>query len=142
MVPQLVLLQQLGECDNVTGLYIFFMFLYRGLYVLNWIHRANTEPYYIHNEMVFSCGVVQTMIYVVFFGCIFRSNASLRHKKDDSQLVAQNSDQLNEPLLAHETESMIGLSELHHVLPPHAKDENDANIENVPVDKKEDLLVV
>jgi ER lumen protein retaining receptor len=40
IVPQLVLLQQSGECDHVMGLYIFFMGAYRALYILNWIYHA------------------------------------------------------------------------------------------------------
>jgi ER lumen protein retaining receptor len=114
IVPQLVLLPQSGECDDVTGLYIFFKGAYRGLYILNWLQR-----YYRHNRLVFNCGVVQTLVYVIFFSCIYRSNASLRHKKDDSQPPPVAGSEMEEPLLLRETpavdaEAMIDLPDLHH----------------------------
>lgn len=147
IVPQLVLLQQSGECDNVTGLYIFFMGAYRALYILNWLYRAQHEHNYRHNWLVFSCGVVQTLVYIVFFSCIFQGNSSLRHKKDDSQPSLAPCSELEEPLLRETsdvgTDAMIDLPELnrHH----RAEEETDANIEShktLLVDNQETLMVV
>jgi ER lumen protein retaining receptor len=46
ILPQLVLLQRTGNVDNLTGDYVFLLGLYRGLYLVNWVYRAWTEPGY------------------------------------------------------------------------------------------------
>ena len=67
ILPQLIVLQRYREVENLTGNYIFFMGAYRGLYILNWIYRANTEKNYRHHWVVYICGVVQTLLYADFF---------------------------------------------------------------------------
>ena len=46
ILPQLVLLQRTGNVDNLTGDYVFLLGVYRGLYLVNWVYRAWTEPGY------------------------------------------------------------------------------------------------
>ena len=46
ILPQLVLLQRTGNVDNLTGDYVFLLGVYRGLYLVNWVWRAWTEPGY------------------------------------------------------------------------------------------------
>mmetsp|Transcript_7940 Transcript_7940/g.22867 ORF Transcript_7940/g.22867 Transcript_7940/m.22867 type:complete len:226 (-) Transcript_7940:159-836(-) len=67
ILPQLIVLQRYKEVENLTGNYIFFMGAYRGLYIFNWIYRANTEPNYRHHWVVYFCGVLQTLLYADFF---------------------------------------------------------------------------
>ncbi len=67
ILPQLIVLQRYREVENLTGNYIFFMGAYRGLYILNWIYRANTEKNYRHHWVVYICGVIQTLLYADFF---------------------------------------------------------------------------
>lgn len=67
IVPQLIILQRYREVENLTGNYVFFLGAYRALYILNWVYRAYTEPFYKHNWVVYACGVVQTCLYLDFF---------------------------------------------------------------------------
>jgi ER lumen protein retaining receptor len=73
ILPQLVMVQRVGECDDVTGVYIFLLGVYRPIQVFFFLDLAPI--------LVF----VQALIYIIFFGLIYKGNASLRHKKDDSQ---------------------------------------------------------
>ena len=63
--PQLVLLQQLREVENLTSNFVFAMGAYRFLYILNWIYRYFVEGYV--NWVGWIGGVVQTGLYVDFF---------------------------------------------------------------------------
>eukprot|EP00918_Siedleckia_nematoides_P028463 GHVU01061224.1.p1 GENE.GHVU01061224.1~~GHVU01061224.1.p1 ORF type:complete len:187 (+),score=36.30 GHVU01061224.1:377-937(+) len=65
ILPQLVLLQQLREVENLTSDYVAAMGLYRALYVLNWVYRYFKEGYY--NWIGWIGGLVQTALYVDFF---------------------------------------------------------------------------
>jgi ER lumen protein retaining receptor len=100
IVPQLFLLQLAGECDTVTGLYIFFKGAYGALNLLYYMLRVPPEVSHPYQWLITACAAVQTMVYVIFFGCIFRSNVSLRHKKDDSR--SELSSELEAPLLTLE----------------------------------------
>lgn len=71
--PQLILLQRYREVENLTGHYVFFLGAYRALYIVNWVYRSYHEPYYHHNWVVYSCGIVQTLLYVDFFYYYFLS---------------------------------------------------------------------
>lgn len=75
ILPQLIVLQRYREVENLTGNYIFFMGSYRALYILNWIYRAYTEPYYKHHYVVYFCGVLQTLLYADFFYYYVKSKA-------------------------------------------------------------------
>lgn len=46
ILPQLFMLQRRGEAETITAHYLFALGLYRGLYIVNWIYRYNTEGYY------------------------------------------------------------------------------------------------
>ena len=67
IIPQLIMLQRYREVENLTGHYVFFLGVYRALYILNWIYRAYHEKYYQHNYVVYFCGIVQTLLYCDFF---------------------------------------------------------------------------
>ncbi|KAL7476453.1 hypothetical protein ACHAW6_002315 [Cyclotella cf. meneghiniana] len=73
IMPQLIVLQRYRDVENLTGNYIFFMGLYRALYIVNWIYRAYYEPGYRHHYVVYFCGVLQTLLYVDFFYYYFMS---------------------------------------------------------------------
>jgi len=63
--PQLVLLQQLREVENLTSHFVFAMGAYRFLYILNWIYRYFVEGYV--NWVGWLGGLIQTGLYVDFF---------------------------------------------------------------------------
>ncbi|GMH75187.1 hypothetical protein TrVE_jg2159 [Triparma verrucosa] len=76
ILPQLVVLQRYGEVENLTGNYILLMGSYRALYILNWIWRSFTEPYYQHHYVVYICGLIQTGLYADFFYYYYLSKKS------------------------------------------------------------------
>jgi len=65
ILPQLFMLQRRGEAETITAHYLFALGLYRGLYIVNWIYRYNTEGYY--DAIVIVSGIVQTVLYADFF---------------------------------------------------------------------------
>ncbi|KAH0484938.1 MAG: hypothetical protein KVP17_004068 [Porospora cf. gigantea B] len=65
ILPQLVLLQQLREVENLTSNYVVAMGLYRFFYILNWVHRYTAEGYV--NWIGWVGGVIQTALYLDFF---------------------------------------------------------------------------
>lgn len=65
IMPQLVLLQQLREVENLTSNYVAAMGAYRAFYILNWIYRYRTE--HDVNWIGWIGGVVQVALYVDFF---------------------------------------------------------------------------
>lgn len=67
MLPQLILVWRHRRVERLAGFYILGMGLYRMFYILNWIYRAHTEPYYRHHYIVYICGVVQSLLYADFF---------------------------------------------------------------------------
>jgi len=73
ILPQLIVLQRYREVENLTANYVFLLGIYRALYILNWIYRSYHETYYRHNWVVYSCGIVQTCLYVDFFYYYFLS---------------------------------------------------------------------
>lgn len=73
IVPQLILLQRYREVENLTGHYVFFLGIYRALYIANWIYRSYYEPFYTHNWVVYLCGAIQTCLYLDFFYYYFLS---------------------------------------------------------------------
>jgi len=67
ILPQLYVLRKNRLVENLTGKFIFFLGLYRALYIPNWIYRAHTERFYRHHYVVYMCGVIQTLLYADFF---------------------------------------------------------------------------
>jgi ER lumen protein retaining receptor len=105
ILPQLMLLQHSGECDDVTGLFVFFLGARKPLHVLGFLYLVQEGDYSIRTREL-SMGpsnlfVIQVMVYFIFFVYIFKSNATLQRKKDDSQTSALA--ELDEPLTLMET---------------------------------------
>ena len=73
IIPQLMLLRRSKDIENLTQEYIFFLGLYRGLYIFNWIYRSWTERTYHHNYVVYFTGILQTALYIDFFYYYFRA---------------------------------------------------------------------
>jgi ER lumen protein retaining receptor len=69
ILPQLFLVFQYRDIQSVTWIYEYILFkgAYRALYIVNWIYRAHTEPHYRHHYLVYTCGVLQTLVYADFF---------------------------------------------------------------------------
>ncbi|EDO08473.1 putative ER lumen protein-retaining receptor [Babesia bovis T2Bo] len=67
ILPQLTMLYQQREVENITSHYVATMGLYRALYLLNWVYRylAETPPYIC--GICWVAGIVQTMLYADFF---------------------------------------------------------------------------
>ena len=67
ILPQLSLLRRYRVVENLTANYVFFMGLYRALYIANWVYRAYHQRGYRHHYVVYACGVLQTLLFVDFF---------------------------------------------------------------------------
>jgi ER lumen protein retaining receptor len=72
ILPQLFLLQKLGEVENLTSHYVALLGAYRALYLLNWIYRYMTEEDY-SQRIVWVAGIVQTALYCDFFYHYYQS---------------------------------------------------------------------
>ena len=66
IIPQLFVLQKMGECESLTSHYVFLLGMYRFFYLLNWVWRYFHE-YHYSQIIVWTCGVVQTALYCDFF---------------------------------------------------------------------------
>jgi len=75
IIPQLFLLQKLGECENLTSHYVFMLGMYRGFYIVNWVYRYMHE-YHYSDIIVWVAGVVQTALYADFFLQYFNTKKS------------------------------------------------------------------
>ena len=65
ILPQLLMLQQSREVENLTGNFVAAMGAYRGLYILNWAYRYLVEGHFTWQPVV--AGVIQTGLYIDFF---------------------------------------------------------------------------
>ncbi|XP_051904488.1 ER lumen protein-retaining receptor 3-like [Hippocampus zosterae] len=65
IMPQLFMITKTGEAESITTHYLFFLGLYRALYIANWLWRYHTENFFDHIAVV--AGVVQTIFYCDFF---------------------------------------------------------------------------
>uniref|UniRef100_A0A2I3H854 ER lumen protein-retaining receptor n=1 Tax=Nomascus leucogenys TaxID=61853 RepID=A0A2I3H854_NOMLE len=65
ILPQLFMISKTGEAETITTHYLFFLGLYRALYLANWIRRYQTENFY--DQIAVVSGVVQTIFYCDFF---------------------------------------------------------------------------
>jgi len=65
ILPQLVLLQQIREVENLTSDFVGCMGAYRAFYILNWIYRYFVDDYV--NWVGWIGGLVQTVLYADFF---------------------------------------------------------------------------
>lgn len=67
IIPQLLLLQQMREIENLTSNYVACMGLYRFFYILNWVYRYFYEPIPYVNYVGWIAGFIQTALYLDFF---------------------------------------------------------------------------
>ncbi|MBN3311251.1 ER lumen protein-retaining receptor 3 [Amia ocellicauda] len=69
ILPQLFMITKTGQAETITTHYLFFLGLYRTLYLANWVWRYHTEGFFDHIAVV--SGVVQTIFYCDFFYLYF-----------------------------------------------------------------------
>ncbi|WFD44297.1 endoplasmic reticulum retention protein [Malassezia psittaci] len=67
ILPQMFLLQRLGEAETITTHYIFALGVYRAFYLFNWVYRLIFEPKHHFDFIAFLAGLVQTGLYADFF---------------------------------------------------------------------------
>ncbi|KAL0225631.1 hypothetical protein P9112_012955 [Eukaryota sp. TZLM1-RC] len=67
IVPQLVLLAKSRIVESSIANFVFFLGLYRTLYIFNWIYRFFTESNYRGVYHVWIAGFVQSVLYLDFF---------------------------------------------------------------------------
>eukprot|EP00049_Salpingoeca_infusionum_P017744 m.354181 g.354181 ORF g.354181 m.354181 type:complete len:213 (-) comp16947_c0_seq1:1268-1906(-) len=65
ILPQLFMVQNTGEAENITSHYLFALGSYRALYLLNWVWRYFTEGHF--DSVAIIAGVIQTALYCDFF---------------------------------------------------------------------------
>lgn len=65
ILPQLFMITRTHEAESITSHYLFFLGLYRGLYIFNWIYRYYSEGF--HDWIPIVSGVIQTVLYCDFF---------------------------------------------------------------------------
>uniref|UniRef100_UPI00398F455E ER lumen protein-retaining receptor 1-like n=1 Tax=Pristiophorus japonicus TaxID=55135 RepID=UPI00398F455E len=65
ILPQLFMITKTGEAETITSHYLFFLGVYRALYLANWIWRYHTEGFF--DQIAVVSGVVQTIFYCDFF---------------------------------------------------------------------------
>lgn len=65
ILPQLFMITKTGEAESITTHYLFFLGMYRALYLVNWIWRYHTEGFF--DQIAVVSGVVQTIFYCDFF---------------------------------------------------------------------------
>jgi hypothetical protein len=59
------MISKTGEAETITTHYLFFLGLYRALYLINWIWRFYFEGFF--DMIAIVAGVVQTILYCDFF---------------------------------------------------------------------------
>eukprot|EP00742_Colponemidia_sp_Colp-10_P004142 GILJ01004420.1.p1 GENE.GILJ01004420.1~~GILJ01004420.1.p1 ORF type:complete len:245 (+),score=22.75 GILJ01004420.1:84-737(+) len=69
--PQLVMLQRLGEVENLTSHYVGALGAYRFFYILNWIYKSFGHGHV--SWLAGFTGLIQTVLYVDFFYYYFQS---------------------------------------------------------------------
>ena len=73
ILPQLIMLYRHQETEGLSMAYVFFLGVYRLLFVLNWFHRSYYDRYFDTAgtiEHIF--GALQTIIYFTFFAVYMR----------------------------------------------------------------------
>merc|ERR1712176_1230216 len=65
IIPQLQMIADTGEAEVITSHYLFFLGIYRFLYLGNWVYRYHTEDYF--DKIVVVAGCIQTVLYLDFF---------------------------------------------------------------------------
>lgn len=65
ILPQLFMISKTGEAETITTHYLFFLGLYRALYLINWVWRFYFEGFF--DMIAIVAGMVQTILYCDFF---------------------------------------------------------------------------
>jgi len=65
IMPQLFMLSKTGEAETITTHYLFFLGVYRALYILNWVYRYVQEDHIDLIAVISGC--IQTILYCDFF---------------------------------------------------------------------------
>ncbi|XP_078286570.1 LOW QUALITY PROTEIN: ER lumen protein-retaining receptor 3-like [Rhinoraja longicauda] len=65
ILPQLFMITKTGAAETITSHYLFFLGVYRALYLANWIWRYQTEGFF--DQIAVVSGAVQTIFYCDFF---------------------------------------------------------------------------
>merc|ERR1711990_1376205 len=65
IMPQLQMIAETGAAETITSHYLFFLGLYRALYIVNWYYRFTQEGFVDRIAVVAGC--VQTVLYMDFF---------------------------------------------------------------------------
>ncbi|CAG5094134.1 Oidioi.mRNA.OKI2018_I69.XSR.g13278.t1.cds [Oikopleura dioica] len=65
IIPQLQMIADTGEAEVITSHYLFFLGIYRFLYLGNWLYRYHNEAYF--DKIVVVAGCIQTVLYLDFF---------------------------------------------------------------------------
>lgn len=82
-MPQLFMITKTGEAESITTHYLFFLGLYRALYIANWVWRYHTEGFF--DQIAVVSGIVQTIFYCDFFYLyITRGECAPLQQGDDS----------------------------------------------------------
>ena len=105
ILPQLLVLRKYRLVENLTGKFMLLLGSYRFFYILNWIYRSHKEPMYQHHFLVYTCGVIQTLLYADFFyqyaraaricGCFRddnRTNNYISGVLDDDEIISEDED--------------------------------------------------
>ncbi|PIL33651.1 hypothetical protein GSI_04274 [Ganoderma sinense ZZ0214-1] len=71
ILPQLFMLQRMGEAETITTHYLAALGAYRALYIPNWIYRYFTETEHRIDVIAVTAGLVQTALYLDFFYVYF-----------------------------------------------------------------------
>lgn len=96
ILPQLFMISKTGEAETITTHYLFFLGLYRALYLINWVWRFYFEGFF--DMIAIVAGVVQTILYCDFFYLYITKGKSCWLLCHTSQIVS-NVDILSSPLL-------------------------------------------
>jgi len=115
MWPQLVMFkddkilkENQGESKNEILCPIFLFGIYRAIYILNWIYRANTERGYRHHPLTYICAVIQVLLYSKFFKKFCEASAC------PDQIQGEEEDDLQTPLVTLEDGNDAGMGDLEH----------------------------
>ena len=103
ILPQLDVLRKYRLVENLTGKFVFFLGVYRALYIVNWIYRSQTERNYRHHWVVYICGVIQTALYLDFFYQYCKA-MSYKHKPEELTERSESDDDDDETGLIFEQE--------------------------------------
>ncbi|KAG7239790.1 hypothetical protein INR49_028377 [Caranx melampygus] len=116
ILPQLFMISKTGEAETITTHYLFFLGLYRALYLINWIWRFYFEGFF--DMIAIVAGVVQTILYCDFFYFAQRKeaeSASLSAKEEYLGRLRAG-DRRGGRVLVDTSDTPTPLSHHHHFL--------------------------